>query len=57
MQWGTGMHLFAYPPFFMCVGLVLSTGFVLVRLGHSLLGLLRDFDDYRANRPKRDEDR
>jgi hypothetical protein len=50
------MHLFAYTECFMYVGLALSLGFGLVRLGHSVLGLLRDLDDYRTNRPRRTGD-
>ena len=49
-----GIQFFAYPPWFTQVGAVLFTGFVLIRLGHKILGLLRAFDDYRVNRPKRE---
>ncbi len=48
-----GIQFLAYPAWFTQVGAVLATAFVLVKLGHKVLGLLRAFDEYRANRPKR----
>ncbi len=46
--------IFHHPGCFEYVEGVLATGFSLVFLGHLILGLLRNYDDYRANRPSRD---
>jgi hypothetical protein len=53
VQTGTVIHLFSYPPLFTDVALSLSLGFVVVRLGHKVLGLLREVDRYRAERRSR----
>jgi hypothetical protein len=44
------IHLLGYPAPIVDIGFGIFAGFLLVRLGHSVLGLLRDIDDYRANR-------
>ena len=56
VHWLTGIdliHLLGYPALFAYVAFGVSVGFFVVRLGHAVLGLLRDLDDYRANRPIR----
>jgi hypothetical protein len=47
------IHLLGYPALFAYLTFGISAAFLLVRLGHSVLGLLRDLDDYRAQRPSR----
>jgi len=45
-----GLHTLAY---FSYVAFAISALFLLVKLGHKVLELMRDFDDYRSNRPPR----
>ncbi len=49
------IHLLGYPELFAYMAFGISLGFLVVRLGHAVLGLLRDLDDYRANRQVRIE--
>jgi hypothetical protein len=35
------------------VAIVFAVAFLLIRLGHAAIGLLRAWDDYRAERPRR----
>jgi hypothetical protein len=45
-------HLLGFPPLCAYVAFAISALFLMVQLGHAVLALLRDFDDYRANRER-----
>jgi hypothetical protein len=45
-------HLLGLPPLCAYVAFAISALFLVVQLGHSVLALLRDFDNYRADRER-----
>jgi hypothetical protein len=45
-------HLLGFPPPCEYVAFAIFIAFALVALGHAVLRLLRDIDDFRSNRPR-----